>query len=265
MVLISDVDGTIFERGVLGRDALPGIGGLKACGVPLVLLSSKTLEEMEIIHGGLGLDAPFSFENGAGIAFPVNEGTGKDNEKKWKIELTGPDTGVLRGLCPLIEDATGKNIVLLEEMELKDLMDWTGLSAEGARMAKMRRASMPFLTADRRPLSVEEKSRLNVRLQDPGYRVTWGGRFHHLLAAGSGKGKAVGRLRFHYLELSKGSVTMVGIGDSENDFGLLDAVDIPYLVRSPESDIDYGKLKYRVTMASGPRGFSEAVAEIWGE
>ncbi|HQO03860.1 MAG TPA: HAD hydrolase family protein [Spirochaetota bacterium] len=66
-LLFSDLDGTILDFHTYSCEkSLPGISLCREHGIPLILVSSKTFDEMADIHCRLGLDAPFVFENGGG-------------------------------------------------------------------------------------------------------------------------------------------------------------------------------------------------------
>ena len=95
-----------------------------------------------------------------------------------------------------------------------------------------------------------------------GLRVTRGGRFHHLTGPVD-KGKAVRQV----LSLL-GPAQSIGLGDAENDLGLLGAVDRPILVPRPDGSID-PMLEAAFPSACraplpGPEGWSQAVLHAVG-
>ena len=82
-----------------------------------------------------------------------------------------------------------------------------------------------------------------------------------------GKGNAVRVLVRWYSEILKGeNFISAGIGDSENDIPMLEAVDIPFLVRKNDGNyIRTGINGIRVTRRIGPAGFTEAMKTVCGE
>ncbi len=253
MIVFSDIDGTLLEHGTVDyRNALPGLELLRHLAVPLVLVSSKTFGEMEAFCRELGLDGPFAFENGAGIALPIDCGG-------YRTEIAGRGVEDLRSFIPAIEAAAGTRVVTLPDMPLDELIEYTGLSRDGSLLAKDRRASLPFVAGKERRLSREAVAAMETMLAEKGLTAPWGGKFHQLRYARATKEGAVQWITKFFADGSGTIPLTVGIGDSENDFGMLDAVDRAYLVRSGISGIDYSKVPYRVTDGSGPAGFTEAV------
>jgi mannosyl-3-phosphoglycerate phosphatase len=67
-VVFSDLDGTLLDHNTYGwQAAQPALNLCKKCHVPIVLVSSKTRAEMELLRGELSVSAPFVSENGGGI------------------------------------------------------------------------------------------------------------------------------------------------------------------------------------------------------
>lgn len=93
-----------------------------------------------------------------------------------------------------------------------------------------------------------------------GLEITAGGRFYHLTGKND-KGRAVRILKRLY-RLQLGEIITAGLGDSENDWPMLRAVDLPVLVarpdgrqvKSPEIGVELIR-----TSRPGPAGWAEAV------
>ena len=76
-LVFSDLDGTLLDHNTYGwKEAVPALELCRTRGVPVILASSKTRAEMDVLRRRLSLSAPFISENGGGIFFP--EETSKD-------------------------------------------------------------------------------------------------------------------------------------------------------------------------------------------
>jgi len=260
-LVFSDLDGTLLDHYTYSYGAsLPGIELLKANHVPLVLVSSKTFLEMAAIHRELRLDAPFIFENGGGIACP-GEGT---DEKEFTVTLTGFSAAGLEQRLPLLGEALGKKPRVMSEMSLDEIMEFTGLDRTGARLAASREASLPFIPAPGIEPGQAEMRKINEGLAPHGLMITRGGRFYHFSSSRSTKGKAAAAVSDRYREQTGGEkITTLGIGDSENDIPLLEAVSIPALVRKPDGGYIETGLSPFVSDGIGPAGFTEIIVKYF--
>ena len=71
VVIFTDLDGTLLDHETYGwKEAKPALNLCKALKVPLILVSSKTRAEMNLLRHELELTSPFISENGGGIFFP---------------------------------------------------------------------------------------------------------------------------------------------------------------------------------------------------
>ena len=97
--------------------------------------------------------------------------------------------------------------------------------------------------------------------------ITRSSRFYHL-SGQHDKGAAVKTLVSLYQENEPGEWLSVGLGDSLNDFSLLQAVDIPCLVqqthRKYEQEI-VDKLSPRLSTKTAPQGWVELIMQILTE
>lgn len=93
-----------------------------------------------------------------------------------------------------------------------------------------------------------------------GLKITAGGRFFHL-TGNNDKGRAVRVLKKLY-RLNLGKIITIGLGDSENDWPMLRAVDLPVLVARPDGfnlTLPEAGAKLLRTSRPGPEGWAEAV------
>jgi len=99
----------------------------------------------------------------------------------------------------------------------------------------------------------------NIMLAGSGLGVTRGGRFNHLIPSRAGKAFAVRRIYQFYS--GEGGVKTAACGDSYNDLGMLDNVDVGYIVRKPDGTYIQDE-NFMVTAGAGPDGFTEAVKDF---
>ncbi len=255
-IVFTDLDGTLLDHFSYSYEkSMPGIELLKKEEIPLVLVSSKTRPEMISIHTDLSLDSPFIFENGAGIFYPMDE------SGRYKIELNGRSIEELSEEIHRLKNLLDREIKTILEMDIEEIVTYTGLSEEKAKYSVMRVASLPFILPEKTEISLERMDEINKKLAAKDLRLTRGGRFYHFSSINANKGFAVKRIMDFYRDIyhPEGLFTSC-IGDSENDIPMMDQVDRPFLVKKHDgTHIDTGKVKTGLTRGIGPEGFTEAV------
>ncbi|MEW8587337.1 MAG: HAD-IIB family hydrolase, partial [Candidatus Thiodiazotropha sp.] len=74
LLIFTDLDGTLLDHHSYDhRDALPALERLRDLQVPVILVSSKTLDELTVVMKQLRLEGPIIGENGAVIIYPGEE------------------------------------------------------------------------------------------------------------------------------------------------------------------------------------------------
>ena len=252
-VVFSDCDGTLLDHHTYSYEkAREGISLLRERDIPLVLVSSKTLPEMKILHEDLRLMSPFIFENGGGVAFP--------GEGDFRIDISGETVRELQACIPVLEMELKSRVRPMTAMDTDEISRLTGLSIESAGLARQRTASIPFIIENGTIHDMDALDAVNRVLVARGVEITKGGRFYHLISAGTGKGTAVKKVIDYYIALGHDSVYSCGIGDSENDIPMLRAVDLPFMVRKPDGSFMKAEIPgVLYTESAGPGGFTEAV------
>jgi len=264
LVIFTDLDGTLLdEQGYSFEGAAPALARLHRLSIPIVLTSSKTCMEMLALQRRLGLSEPFIVENGGGLFVPP----GHPLEIRMApeplhgcrgIRFGQPYSAIRRVFAGL------RNRYRLRgfgDMPVEEIMERTGLPREGALAAARRDFSEPFVfQGDPCPAELAGE----VRAQ--GLAVTRGGRLFHLISSGQDKGRAVSEtLRLFQRGGGHRTVT-VGLGDAENDFPLLRAVDVPVLV--PRHDGTYAEFALpglRKAPWPGSGGWGAAMEQILDE
>lgn len=256
-IFFTDVDGTLIDQNsYCYEDSLKGLALLKEKSVPLVLVSSKTFEEMIFFMKKLDLHNPFAFENGSGIAYPADDG------ENFRIELTGPGVDELINFLPNIETITGKKMRGINLFSDEEISDFTGLDLHSASLAKKRMTTLPFVMDDEETLlSDSEINEINIVLNKYNLSITRGGRFNHLIPADTGKGFAVKKIIEFYRDKFNDETVSAAAGDSLNDIPMLESVDYSYVIRKPDgSFINF--MNGKIMNSTGPAGFSEAVSDF---
>jgi len=258
------LDGTLLDHQTYGWEkAKPALNLCKKLNVPVILVSSKTRAEMDKLRTKLSISNPFISENGGGIFFP-NEIFGAPppgaslEGNLWKLSLGLPYRLLVSALQE-IRDELGLNIKGFSDMSISEISQLTGLDRENSRLAAMREYGEPFLVLEKSPLNREALFRAATR---KGLTITEGGRFFHIQGKNN-KGLAVEQVVSWYSEM-RGNVISIALGDSPNDFSMLERADFPILVQSQK---DFSELKEKIprlktTQEMGPVGWNSAVLNI---
>lgn len=254
MIVFTDLDGTLLEEdGALAPVAAAQIARLRARGIPVVPLTSKTRRELEewlalLDSGGAG-----AFENGAGIVLREREtGNGQIFRKgKREVEILPAAVPVreLRLALDALRRRTRLPLLSFEEIPDSDWTRLTGLSLGDAPAARAREFDLPFLAPE------GSGEALSAAALPPRMRRTRGGRFWHL----SGRHDKGDALRLLTARLGGGPT--IGLGDAPNDAPFLRLVDRAILVpRAGGVDATLAALVPLARRAPAPAGAGWAAA-----
>jgi len=268
-VVFTDLDGCLLDSVTYTYEpAAPALEALRAQGIPLVLVSSKTRAEIEPLRKQLDHHDPFIVENGAAVFvprglfdFPLERARARTSYDV--IEL-GLPYGMLRDVLKQIEKTVATPLRGFGDLSIDEIVQVTGLSRQDAFLAKQREYDEPYIL-EGPPALIEEVCRqIVVR----GLRWTKGGRLFHL-TGDNNKGQAATLLlrcyqRQQRLHGQGERIETVGIGDSINDAPLLAVVDHPVLVQKPDGSYDPDIHIPGMTRAPGigPIGWNHAVQEL---
>jgi mannosyl-3-phosphoglycerate phosphatase len=268
-IFFSDLDGTLLDHDSYSWAAAEeALAEIERRRLPLVLVSSKTRAEMEVLRRKLGNGHPFVSENGGGIFFPRGyfpmkvEGAVSVSHQYLCVALARPYAEILAALEEITEE-TGASVVGFRQMSAREVAQNTGLTPRQADLARQREFDEPFFFTG----SAQEQARFLAAARERGLTITRGGRFWHAFA-GSDKGRAVERLMKLYREALRGSgrVRSVALGDSANDLPMLKAANVAVVIPKPggahdETLTDALPRAIRAP-APGPEGWNEAVLEL---
>lgn len=250
LLVFTDLDGTLIDHDTYRWDAArPALEALAAARAGVVLASSKTASEIEALRGDLDLhDWPAIVENGAGL-LPAGVAPPKSADEYAAIRA------VLEGLPPALR----RHFTGFGDLSPKALRQITGLSPEGAKLAKDRAYSEPGLWAG----TASELARFQSLLQAESITMREGGRFL-TLSFGRNKSDQMAALVQTYQPRYT-----VALGDAPNDVEMLQAADFGVIVanpkRSPLPKFD-GEAEGRIqrTAQAGPLGWNKAILDLLG-
>ncbi|MEB3883344.1 HAD-IIB family hydrolase [Lyngbya sp. CCY1209] len=264
LLIFTDLDGTLLNSEDYRYDrALPVLEQLKQQQIPVIPVTSKTREEVEVLRGEIGLTDPFIVENGSAIFIPENcdRLTSPETQLRgdyYLMQLGDSYADIRRGLAEVIA-SLDEPLRGFGDLSVDEIIQRTGLSAEEAKRAKNREFTEPFVTPKTIDPAVLEKT-----ITESGFRVVVGDRFSHLIGGNAGKGRAVEWLVRRYAMIAPGeTITTLGLGNSPNDLAMLEAVDIPIIIpgkKGPHPGLS--DRRWPVASSPGCQGWAEVVAEI---
>lgn len=250
-IIFTDLDGTLLDHDTYSYiKALPALKKIKKLKIPLIICTSKTKAEIEYYRKELKNNHPFIAENGGGIFIPKNyfnfkfPYSRKDN--KYYIIEFNKDYRKLKNVLKKIKSKY--KIKSFLDMSAKELSKDSNLPLFRARLAKKRIYDIPFkiFNNEKNIIKIIKKNKL---------RYDKGGRYSHILG-NYDKGKAVKKLIFLYKRKYK-KIKTIALGDSENDFPMLKAVDIGYLVQKINKG--YASDKFKKVKGIGPIGWNKTI------
>ena len=223
-----------------------------------MLVSSKTLAELEDYSRQLSLAHPVVAENGAALYIPANY-----FPNVLPLEAAPVSREQLQSAYKESKVNNSYNCEAFYELGDTGIARVTGLGIEQARRANNRLGSEPILWLD-------DDSRADSFVQEMqarGLRCIRGGRFLHLMGK-TGKEDAVRHLMEQYAhKWPEQNLISVSLGDGPNDLGMLANTDIAVLIP--------GRHQHRMTLNSdnrvltpaspGPVGWNEAMTSLLAE
>ncbi|MHC5077171.1 MAG: HAD-IIB family hydrolase, partial [Planctomycetota bacterium] len=236
LLVFTDLDGTLLDHESYSFEpALPALAVLKDNNIPLIVCTSKTRAEIELIRVQLDNSHPFISENGGAIFIPRNyflempQATREDTD--YSIIEFGTPYSRLREVFNRMQSALPGKLRGFGDSTPDEVAEFCGLPLANAKLAMRRDYDEPFVVEGEMPFDVLQEMASHSQLQ-----VTRGGRFYHLMG-NNDKGKAAQLLRDMYQNQQEYPTT-VALGDSLNDLPLLEVVDYPILVKKHDGSYD---------------------------
>lgn len=260
-VVVTDLDGTLLEHATYSfAEAQPALDLLKSRAIPLVVCTSKTRSEVEFWRRLLGNEHPFIVENGGAVFVPDNYfdfaiPAAVPRDRYLMLQLGAPYAELVEALHRAADESQCR-VCGFSQMSVAEVAENCQMSQDQAALAKEREFDEPFL------IQVPERSgELLAAIERSGKRWTRGGRFHHIL--GENDKAATVRLLLDLYQKIEPDVRSIGLGDGLNDAPFLNAVDVPFLIRTPWLDHLHALVpRGRSTDSPGPRGWNRAILEL---
>jgi mannosyl-3-phosphoglycerate phosphatase family protein len=234
MIIFTDLDNCLLDSSYSAISIRDFTHNLIEKGIVISVISSKTSPEIDCFFNEMEFFGPYAAENGGLVVI--------DEEKK---ELATRSEIIKRDLRNTAKEMNTE-IELFSEMKNERIKELTGLPDHLIPPAKKRSFSEPF-----RFVSGPDENFLE-KIKSLGYTIFWGGNFYQVYR-GSSKGRAVQIIK------KKKNGFSIGVGDSVNDYSMLDKCDYPILLGSKKNK------KYRSFEGFGPIVWKKAVEEALEE
>lgn len=265
LLLFSDLDGTLLDDAYRWDLAEPALAIIKTLAFPLILSSSKTLDEMITLAATLDTKAPLIAENGALVAIPKagpfsSFRSGTVRGAPYHIEFTGLDRTRILAVAHQLRQAAEYKFDGFHDWSLDELCTITGLTREQAQQASNRLATEPILWRDTNARWIE----FEAALRTLGIGTVKGGRFIHLMG-NTDKAMGLNRVRKLYKELEPDvDWHVVSLGDSPNDLEMLSAADTAVVIPNPRhpAGLDPTAPKVLRPSQAGPEGWNVAMRQL---
>lgn len=264
-LVFSDIDGTLLSRENGGfdpaRELLQQLEHLK---VPVILATSRTIDQTLPLRRKMGNTHPFVVENGAGICVPEGyfpEPLGEPAGNNLRVQALGMARDeIARRLAELKGEFDFR---ILSETGDEEILQQTELSADELAAARERIGSEWILW----PGDQDSLSRFLRRVERSGLLAVQSGRFLHVTGE-TDKARAMAVLRADYQRHVSGHrFTAIALGDGPNDLEMLRTADIGVVL--PRADGSYVAPEtaphLRHASQPGPAGWSETMFEIMEE
>ena len=261
LLVFTDLDGSLLDHHNYSfTGAEEALLRLHQLAIPLILTTSKTRAEIQKLQKHLGLHEAFIAENGGGIylppGHPMENLSGLQQIGTYHCKEFGRPYTYIREIFLKFRDSY--SLKGFGDMRIEEIMQTTGLGREDAALAAQRDFTEPFLF-----LAEPRLQELREKVAPHGLAITRGGRFYHLMSADQDKGRAVAETTRLFQAAFPGRITTVGLGDADNDYDMLKAVDIPVLIPKPDGSfapLDVQGL--RKAPFPGSRGWGTVMTEI---
>lgn len=273
LLIFTDLDGTLLDDTDYRFDeAADCLSELEQRGIPVIPVTSKTLEEVLVLRKRLNLKTPFIVENGAAIYLPcdsmplyvnrqppMTHQVTIDQTAYW-CHAPGRRIAFWQELLARQDPKFASLYTTFSSLDIEEISALTGLNKHDAKQASEREFSDPIVWQG----NSDERKEFIQCLSDQGVAVVEGGRFLHLMDMQADKGRALLWLeKWIHSQLNNTDCIALALGDSENDISMLNAANTALLVRSkkhPFPNVTSSKHQFK-SRFFGPAGWAELVSQ----
>lgn len=261
IAIFTDLDGTLLEHDSYSfTPAIPCLDIIRQQDIPLIFTSSKTAIEIEELCTQIDLYHPYIAENGGLLSTPGNYFSNDTTSRAYEKKLTGVSRKDI--------DAVLKNLFRhykfksFTQMTYSEIMQLTGLNEKQACHANTRECSEPICWQD----TNKQLEAFSRHLEDRNLQLLEGGRFHHVMG-NHDKATAMSLLLKKYQEHCNKSIISIALGDSPNDFKMLEAADYGVVIPNPDAPNQHLAHRAHLIHANspGPQGWNDTLIELLKE
>ncbi len=259
IVVFTDLDGCLLDHHSYDhRPALPALKRLKSLGIPVLPVTSKTLEEIRALPFDFGA-VPLISENG--MVTDIPDGFLPRPYESAQTRYTGKTYEEILAFLEILPAEIRALIKGFADMSAREVSDITGLDFQSAVKARVRQASEPFLWSG----DEEQFATFKRRADKSGLQITRGGRFFHLMAQGGKVQAMAAMLDFIVRSFPGFYVISIALGDSENDKEMLASADYGVVIPNDDgSGLEITNARGHVIRAPkpGPEGWGAAILRL---
>jgi mannosyl-3-phosphoglycerate phosphatase len=267
LVVFSDLDETLLQPSAPGIDEASRLAleRVRQERIPIVMCSSRTRAELELMQEDLGIADPFICESGAAIFVPrgyfsFDVPNARDVAGYKAVEFGRPYEEVVTALKQAA-GRLGADVIGFSDMSVEEVARDCNLPLLQARLAKLREYSELFRIPDTDPTG---NLRLLRSLRHAGLDCVCRGRFYHLgMVRRETAALFLSRL---YRRAYGPLLTTVGFADSSPALPMLHGMDLPLVLQreitAGTSNLMASARSARLTLADSLPAFADIVLDI---
>ncbi|MBA6409794.1 HAD-IIB family hydrolase [Pseudoalteromonas sp. 5Ae-yellow] len=263
-IIFTDLDGTLLDHADYNTNNISELlQQLQNAHIPVVFNTSKTFCEVIELKNDLNIQQPFIVENGAAVFIPEDYFELKPIGCKkvgayWCYAMAKPLSSLLNDLNTLKADYKA-HYKLFSDLSSEQISELTGLDDAQARRAQTRDYSDPLYWYGNDELLTAFVNDVEAL----GYDIKIGGRFIHI-AKNTDKSAAQQWLVKQFTHHFRKPLTVIALGDSDNDKQMLEHANIAIIIANPASKkpVKLSHNKARYSQSPAPLGWIEEITSL---
>ena len=266
-LIFTALEGALLDRRTGSFDeAAEALSELERRHIPLVLVTSRTRDEIEPLRRKMGHGHPFIAEAGGGIYYPdgyfnIKIPDAKRSGRYLCVALGRPYKEVC-GVLDEIAEESGVGVAGFHHMSSREIAENIGLRPRDAELARSREFDEPFFFT-----SADEKAiaRFVAAAKERGFDARPGQTFWHF-SSGCDSARAVRSLTKLFRDATRIKLRAVGIGPAAEGLPWLRAVDQPVLLGTSEGRFEHPdsiqSMNGTPDNSPGPAGWNASILNI---